>query len=60
MAQQGHDSFFNYPNSVPDEQGWSNSIFDPGATPADPTRLLTVDYAGVVAQWLKQNSQVNR
>jgi hypothetical protein len=55
VAQQGHDSFFNYPNTVPDEQGWSNSIYDPGATPADPTRLLTVDYAGVAAQWLKQN-----
>jgi hypothetical protein len=55
VAQQGHDSFFNFGDGVPDEQGWSNSMFDPGATPADPTRLLTVDYAGVAAQWLKQN-----
>ncbi len=55
MAQQGHDSFFNFGDGVPDEQGWSNSTFDPGATPADPTRLLTVDYAGVAANCLKQN-----
>jgi hypothetical protein len=55
VAQQGHDSFFNGGDGVPDEQGWSNSTFDPGATPTDTTRLLTVDYAGVAAQWLKQN-----
>ena len=55
VAQQGHDAFFTYPTGVPDEQGWSNSIFDPGSTPADPNRLLLVDYAGVAAKWLKQN-----
>jgi hypothetical protein len=55
LAQQGHDAFFTYPTGVPDVQGWSNSAFDPGSTPTDPTRVLLVDYAGVQAKWLKQN-----
>ena len=53
LAQQGHDSFFF--TSVKDEQGWSNSTFDPGATSSDPNRLLTVDYAGLWAQYLLQH-----
>jgi hypothetical protein len=59
VAQQGHDAFFTYPTGVPDEQGWSNSSFDPGSTPSDPTRLLLVDYAGVAAKWLNQNYGIN-
>jgi hypothetical protein len=59
LAQQGHDAFFTFPTGVPDAQGWSNSIFDPGATPTDPTRLLLVDYAGVAARWLNQNYGIN-
>ena len=59
LAQQGHDAFFTSPTGVPDAQGWSNSILDPGATPADPTRLLLVDYAGVAARWLNQNYGIN-
>jgi hypothetical protein len=59
VAQQGHDAFFTYPTGVPDSQGWSNSIFDPGATPADPTRLILVDYAGLAARWLKQNHGID-
>jgi len=59
LAQQGHDAFFTYPTGVPDEQGWSNSTFDPGSTPGDPNRLLLVDYAGVAAKWLNQNYGIN-
>jgi hypothetical protein len=50
LAQQGHDSFFTPP--VQDEQGWTNSAFDPGTTPSDTTRLLVTDYAGLWAQYL--------
>jgi hypothetical protein len=59
LAQQGHDAFFTYPTGVPDVQGWSNSLFDPGSTPADPTRLILVDYAGLQARWLSQNAGIN-
>jgi hypothetical protein len=59
VAQQGHDAFFTYPTGVPDSQGWNNSVFDPGATPTDPTRLIMVDYAGVAAKWLNQNYGIN-
>jgi hypothetical protein len=59
VAQQGHDAFFTDPTGVPDVQGWSNSTFDPGATPTDTFRVLTVDYAGVVARWLKQNHGID-
>ena len=59
LAQQGHDAFFTYPTGVPDEQGWNNSTFDPGATPTDPDRLILVDYAGVAAKWLNQNYGIN-
>ena len=59
LAQQGHDAFFTSPTGVPDAQGWSNSTLDPGATPTDTFRVLTVDYAGVVAQWLKQNAGID-
>jgi hypothetical protein len=59
VAQQGHDAFFTYPTGVPDSQGWNNSIFDPGTTPADPNRVILVDYAGVAARWLNQNYGIN-
>jgi hypothetical protein len=59
VAQQGHDAFFTFPTGVPDEQGWTNSTFDPGSTPSDPNRLLLVDYAGVAAKWLNQNYGIN-
>ena len=32
LAQQGHDHVFTPP--VQDQKAWSNSTFDPGATPA--------------------------
>ena len=53
LAQQGHDNVFAPP--VKDQQAWSNSTFDPGATSTDPTRLLLTDYAGQAAQYLLQN-----
>jgi hypothetical protein len=53
LAQQGHDSVFTPP--VRDQQAWSNSAFDPGATPSDPTRLLLTDYTGQAAQYLLQH-----
>jgi hypothetical protein len=53
LAQQGYDSVFTPP--VRDQLSWSNSAFDPGATPADPTRDLLVDYTGQAAQYLLQN-----
>src|SRR5262245_3834433 len=59
VAQQGHDAFFTFPSGVPDSHGWINSIFDPGATPSDPTRLILVDYAGTAAQWLNMNYGIN-
>ena len=37
LAQQGHDNVFAPP--VKDQQAWSNSTFDPGATSTDPTRF---------------------
>jgi hypothetical protein len=53
LAQQGHDSVFAPP--MPDIQGWSNSAFDPGATPSDPSRLILVDYAGLASGYLQQH-----
>jgi hypothetical protein len=53
LAQQGHDSVFTPP--VPDENAWSNSAFDPGATSSDPTRFLWADYTGQAAQYLLQH-----
>jgi hypothetical protein len=40
---------------VPDENAWSNSIYNPGTTPTDPTRELWVDYTGQAAQYLLQH-----
>src|SRR5271157_4898715 len=53
LAQQGHDSVFAPP--VRDQQAWSNSMYDPGATPSDPTLLLLTDFTGQAAQYLLQN-----
>src|SRR6516162_9653268 len=53
LSQQGHDSVFTPP--VRDQLAWSNSVFDPGSTPSDPTRQLMVDYTGQAAQYLLQN-----
>ncbi len=53
LAQQGHDITFAPP--MPDTQGWSNSMFDPGATAADPNRTFLVDYAGLAAGYLRQH-----
>jgi hypothetical protein len=40
---------------VPDENAWTNSTFDPGATSSDATRFLWVDYTGQAAQYLLQH-----
>src|SRR5215472_2408503 len=53
LSQQGHDSVFTPP--VRDQLAWSNSVFDPGSTPGDPSRQLMVDYTGQAAQYLLQN-----
>jgi hypothetical protein len=50
LSQQGHHSVFTPP--VPDQLSWTNSIFDPGTTPSDPTRDLLADYTGLEAQYL--------
>jgi hypothetical protein len=53
LSQQGHDMVFTPP--VPDENAWTNSIYNPGTTPSDPTRELWVDYTGQAAQYLLQH-----
>jgi hypothetical protein len=53
LAQQGHDHVFTPP--VPDENAWTNSTFDPGATSSDSTRFLWFDYTGQAAQYLLQH-----
>lgn len=53
LSQQGTMSTYNPP--LPDFIGWTNSVFDPGATPADPFRFLSADYTGGVANYLLSN-----
>ena len=53
LSHQGTSSLLTPP--VPDEISWTNSVFDPGATSTDPTRLSMVDYTGMAAQYLAQH-----
>jgi hypothetical protein len=53
LSQQGTTSVFNPP--LPDFLGWTNSVFDPGATASDPFRFLSADYNGVVGSYLLAN-----
>jgi len=57
LSEQGHHSVFTPP--VPDQNAWTNSIYDPGTTPSDPTRQLLADYTGLAAQYLLQNYGIN-
>jgi hypothetical protein len=53
VAQQGTSMVFTPP--VPDRLGWTNSVFDPGATSSDTTRFLMADYTGQSASYLLAN-----
>jgi hypothetical protein len=56
LSQQGHDMAFTPP--VPDENAWTDSVFDPGVD-NNSSLFLLADYTGQTAQYLSQHGGPN-